>query len=165
MIDEKKAKEDAAKIELADLLDINGAQSQSSVEKKSESSEISQKKEKKKTEKLGSLDKVYSEMKSKNKKLKVDIGKAKNETESLRSIFAEFQVEFKQNRKHEKQFDQLTIADLQDLFAIQQKMMAQIDSMNIGSQDLKNENWAEFDQIEQQNINEREPAMIEISNQ
>ena len=51
-------------------------------------------------------------MKSKNKKLKKEIGEARSETESLRSIFAEFQVEFKQNRKHEKQFDQLTIADL-----------------------------------------------------
>jgi len=44
-------------------------------------------------------------MKSKNKKLKKEICDAKNQTESLRSIFAEFQVELKQNKKHEKQFD------------------------------------------------------------
>jgi len=38
MVNEKKAKEEAAKIELADLLEINGgANNLSSVEKKSES--------------------------------------------------------------------------------------------------------------------------------
>ena len=58
---DKQAKEEAAQQELADLLDMNEAP-----EEKESSS-------KKKKEKLGSLDKVYSEMKSKNKKLKKEI--------------------------------------------------------------------------------------------
>ena len=45
-------------------------------------------------------------------------------------------------------FNQLTISDLEDIFAIQQKLMAQIESMNIGSKDLQNGNWAEFDLME-----------------
>lgn len=65
--------------------------------------------------------------------------------ENLRSIFAEFQVEFKQNKKHDKRFEELTMGDMQDIFAIQLKLMAQIESMDIGSDDLRNENWAEFD--------------------
>jgi len=46
-------------------------------------------------EKLDKLDKVYGEMKQKNKKLKKEVSDIKKENESLRSIFAEFQVEFK----------------------------------------------------------------------
>ena len=72
----------------------------------------------KKGEKLDKLDKVYNEMKSKNKKLKKELQEMKDNNESLRSIFAEFQVEFKQNRKHEKMFNELTISDLDDIFAI-----------------------------------------------
>lgn len=63
-------------------------------------------------------------MKSKNKKLKKELADSKNENESLRTIFAEFQVEFKQNKKHEKMFNELTVADLEDVFAIQQKLLA-----------------------------------------
>ena len=47
-------------------------------------------------------------------------------------------------------FNQLTVSDLEDIFAIQQKLMAQIQSLNIGSEDLQNHNWAEFDLMEQQ---------------
>lgn len=89
-------------------------------------------------------------MKSKNKKLKRELADSKSENESLRTIFAEFQVEFKQNKKHEKMFNELTVADLEDVFAIQQKLLAQIQSMNIGNDDLRNDNWAEFDLMEQQ---------------
>lgn len=120
---------------------------------KQESPERKQKNKEKqssaKTEKLDKLDKVYNEMKSKNKKLKKELADQKNENESLRTIFAEFQVEFKQNKKHEKMFNELTVADLEDIFAIQQKLLAQIQSMNIGNDDLRNENWAEFDLMEQ----------------
>ena len=73
---------------------------------------------KKSGEKLDKLDKVYNEMKSKNKKLKKEISELKSDNENLRSIFAEFQVEFKQNKKSEKLFEELTIADIQDIFAI-----------------------------------------------
>lgn len=41
-------------------------------------------------EKLDKLDKVYNEMKSKNKKLKKELSDIKKENENLRSIFAEF---------------------------------------------------------------------------
>lgn len=111
----------------------------------------------KKPKQLDKLDKVYSEMKSKNKKLKKEKESLKVENETLRSIFAEFQVEFKQDRKHEKDFHQLTIAEIQDVFAILQKLMAQTQSMNIGHNDLQNENWAEFDLMEQQ------PAKIQAT--
>ena len=57
-------------------------------------------------------------MKSKNKKLKKELLDIRNENESLRSIFAEFQVEFKQGKKHEKMFNQLTLNNLEDIFAI-----------------------------------------------
>ena len=46
----------------------------------------------KKSDKLGSLDKVYSEMKSKNKKLKKEIGDMKGQLSDMRTVFAEFQV-------------------------------------------------------------------------
>ena len=68
-------------------------------------------------------------------------------------------MEFKQNKKQDKRFEELTISDLQDIFAIQQKLMVQIDSMNIGSGDLKNDNWAEFDMADSQ-VEERQPAQI-----
>lgn len=42
--------------------------------------------------------------------------------------------------------------------------MAQIDSLNIGSDDLKNENWAEFDIMEQQE-NAKEPTKIPTTKQ
>jgi len=58
-------------------------------------------------------------------------------------------VEFKQNRKHEKDFHQLTVGDLQDIFAIQQKLLAQMVSLEIDEKDLTNQNWAEFEQMEQ----------------
>ena len=61
-------------------------------------------KDDKKKKGLGNLDKVYSEMKLKNKKLKNQIKEQKEQMENMRSIFAEFQVEFKQNKKHEKPF-------------------------------------------------------------
>lgn len=67
---------------------------------------------------LDKIDKVYSEMKSKNKKLKKEISSLKSENETLRSVFAEFQVEFKQNKMHEKDFMKLTMAEIQDVFAI-----------------------------------------------
>ena len=70
-------------------------------------------------EKLDKLDKVYNEMKQKNKKVKKELADSKKENENLRSIFAEFQVEFKQNKKHEKLFQHLTVSDLDDIFAIQ----------------------------------------------
>jgi len=41
---------------------------------------------------LGNLDKVYGEMKQKNKKLKKEIDEQKKEIKNLRSVFAEFQV-------------------------------------------------------------------------
>ena len=146
-------KEEAAQQELADLLEINNHMNEST----SEASHAQPKKEKKSDGKLEKLDKVYSEMKGKNKKLKKELGEQKTENETLRTIFAEFQVEFKQNRKHEKQFEELTISDLQDIFAIQQKLMVQIESMNINGGDLKNDNWAEFDMMEQ---TEQQPARI-----
>lgn len=71
---EKEAKEEAAQAELADLLEMNG-------DKGSKSS---------KKDELGSLDKVYSQMKSKNKKLKKETAEMKNEIADMRSIFAEF---------------------------------------------------------------------------
>ena len=55
--------------------------------------------EKKPKEQLDKVDKVYHEMKQKNKKLKKELAEQKSENESLRSIFAEFQVEFRQNGK------------------------------------------------------------------
>ena len=73
---------------------------------------------------MDKLDKVYNEMKSKNKKLKKELVDSKSENETLRTIFAEFQVEIKQNKKHEKMFNELTVADLEDIFAIQQKLIA-----------------------------------------
>lgn len=85
---------------------------------------------------LEKLDKVYSEMKAKNKKLKKEKEETKQENETLRSIFAEFQVEMKQGRKHEKDFHDLTLGEVQDVFAILQKLMAQTQSMGIGSDDL-----------------------------
>lgn len=57
------------------------------------------------SDKLDKLDKVYNEMKQKNKKIKKELLEVKNENENLRSIFAEFQVEFRQNKKHEKMFN------------------------------------------------------------
>jgi len=39
---------------------------------------------------LSNIDKVYDVLKQKNKKLKKDIQEQKNETETLRGIFAEF---------------------------------------------------------------------------
>lgn len=59
---DKQAKEEAAQQELADLLQVNG-------DEKAEVPEV----KKSKKDKLGSLDKVYGEMKSKNKKLKKEI--------------------------------------------------------------------------------------------
>ena len=56
---------------------------------------MSNKEETKGGEKLDKLDKVYNEMKQKNKKLKKELSDIKKENENLRSIFAEFQVEFK----------------------------------------------------------------------
>lgn len=44
--------------------------------------------------------------------------------ENLRTIFAEFAAEFKQNKKHDKRFEELTMGDMQDIFAIQLKLMA-----------------------------------------
>jgi predicted RNase H-like nuclease (RuvC/YqgF family) len=52
-----------------------------------------------KLDKLSNMDKVYDVLKQKNKKLKKEIIEQKNETETLRGVFAEFQVEFKQNKK------------------------------------------------------------------
>lgn len=90
--EDKRAREEAAQTELADLLEINGTSSN----RKGESSiDKSAKKDKKKGEKLSNVDKVYSEMKSKNKKLKKEVQTAKGETDTLRSVFAEFQVEFR----------------------------------------------------------------------
>jgi len=88
---------------LADLLEMNADTSVSTSNKK---------KSDKSGEKLDKLDKVYNEMKSKNKKLKKEIVEYKTENENLRSIFAEFQVEFKQNKKSEKLFEELTISDI-----------------------------------------------------
>lgn len=69
--DDKKAREEAAQLELADLLEMNGTTSSS---KKGESDlDKSARKDKKKADKLSSVDKVYSEMKSKNKKLKKEL--------------------------------------------------------------------------------------------
>ena len=79
---DKKIKEDAAQLELADLLQMSTATADSN---KTENS----------ANKLDKLDKVYNEMKIKNKKLKKDVSEMKGENETLRSIFAEFQVEFK----------------------------------------------------------------------
>ena len=109
--EEKKAREEAAQLELADLLDMNGNASSS---KKGGESDLdkSGRKDKKKIDKLSNVDKVYNEMKQKNKKLKKEVQNQKDQTESLRSVFAEFQVEFRQNRKHEKLFEELTISDL-----------------------------------------------------
>ena len=123
---EKRAKEEAAQQELADLLEMGGPTNQSTAgDEKSEISMISEKSAKKKRDKqLGSLDKVYSEMKTKNKRLKKEIADQKAQMGNLRSIFAEFQVEFKQNKKHDKTFEQLTMGDMQDIFAIQLKLMA-----------------------------------------
>ena len=42
--------------------------------------------------------------------------------------------------------------------------MAQIDSLEIGSSDLKNDNWAEFDLNENQ-TEERQPAQIPTTQQ
>ena len=39
---------------------------------------------------LGTLDKVYSEMKTKNKKLKKEMADKNSELEKMRGIFAEF---------------------------------------------------------------------------
>ena len=103
----------------------------------------------KEAKQLDKIDKVYSEMKQKNKKLKADLRDQKSTNETLRTIFAEFRVEFRQNKKQDKEFHQLTVADLQDIFAIQEKLMAQIQSMGIGTDDLQNGNWAEFDNMEQ----------------
>ena len=47
-------------------------------------------KTKKDKDKLGSLDKVYSEMKSKNKKLKKEISDLKGKMADMRTVFAEF---------------------------------------------------------------------------
>jgi len=38
---------------------------------------------------------------------------------NLRSVFAEFQIQFKHNKKHDKTFEKLTVSELQDIFAIQ----------------------------------------------
>lgn len=69
--DEKRAREEAAQVELADLLDMNGG---ASANKKGESDlDKSARKDKKKIDKLSSVDKVYNEMKQKNKKLKKEV--------------------------------------------------------------------------------------------
>ena len=65
---EKTAKEEAAKQELADLLEMGTATTTTD-----EKSEISMSEKKKKKDKLGSLDKVYNEMKTKNKRLKKEL--------------------------------------------------------------------------------------------
>jgi predicted RNase H-like nuclease (RuvC/YqgF family) len=53
-------------------------------------SQIDSKENKSKPKQLDKLDKVYSEMKNKNKKLKKEKEAMKGENETLRSIFAEF---------------------------------------------------------------------------
>ena len=69
--EEKRAREEAAQAELADLLDMNGGASAS---KKGESDlDKSSRKDKKKIDKLSNVDKVYNEMKQKNKKLKKEV--------------------------------------------------------------------------------------------
>lgn len=72
--DEKRAREEAAQMELADLLDMTGSTNNSS-HKRNDTADFDKanKKDKKKTEKLSNVDKVYSEMKSKNKKLKKEL--------------------------------------------------------------------------------------------
>ena len=71
--DEKKAREEAAQIELADLLDMNGGNQSKKLDTTSTDLDKSVRKDKKKAEKLSNVDKVYSEMKSKNKKLKKEM--------------------------------------------------------------------------------------------
>lgn len=77
---------------MADLLEMNNPKLDTTA-----SSVNTSKREKKKD--LDKLDKVYNEMKTKNKKLKKELAESKNENETLRGIFAEFQVEFRQNKK------------------------------------------------------------------
>lgn len=62
-------------------------------------------------------------------------------------------------------FEQLTISELQDIFAIQQKLMAQMESLNITTEDLQNQNWAEFDIMLQQEHGGKEPTMIPTTKQ
>ena len=117
MEDEKKAKEEAAHIELTDLLDMNTQPNTSNNDMSLlGGSFIGQMDTKSSTDKKGKglekIDKVYSEMKNKNKKLKKEKEALKQENETLRSIFAEFMVEFKQDKKHEKEFHKLTISEV-----------------------------------------------------
>ena len=55
---------------------------------------------------------VYKELKTVNRKIKKELTESQSQNESLRSIFAEFQVEFRQNKKEQKLFGELTINDL-----------------------------------------------------
>lgn len=73
ILEDKRAREEAAQIELADLLDMNGSTSASKKGDTSVDLDKSSRKDKKKSEKLSNVDKVYSEMKSKNKKLKKEM--------------------------------------------------------------------------------------------
>lgn len=74
ILDEKRAREEAAQIELADLLDMTGSTNNSS-HKRNDTADFDKgsKKDRKKPEKLSNVDKVYSEMKQKNKKLKKEV--------------------------------------------------------------------------------------------
>lgn len=109
-------KEEAAKQELTDLLQMNDTTVSDHKPQKEKAKKQSSKE--KDGGNLSNMDKVYDVLKQKNKKLKKEIQEQKNETETLRGIFAEFQVEFKQGKKDQKMFNQLTVSDLEDIFAI-----------------------------------------------
>jgi len=156
MESEKQAKEEAAKVELMDLLEMNNAEPSTKASQASQSvdlldvqSQSSQSKGKSRrpqdnddmvikkvgggkgaqVERLDKLDMVYNEMKHKNKALKKQMLEKNRENETLRQILADFEAQFKQNRKDEKLFEELTMGDVEEIFALQQKLVAQIQSM------------------------------------